>query len=327
VSAEIVCSREDCTAPQGGPCAAGSASPQDCPNVTAAVAGPADQLERPAEPVARLLSGDEGLDADEVSKFLSSRRAKLVMPLGSKEAGKTTLVLRLYTQFLAGPVANLSFASTETLLKFEKIALPSRLEAGVDLPETIRTPFGETDRIYLHLGVAEDQCVEDMFFINLSGEYSDRVGNGHDPNTELPQLRSCDRVLICVDGAEVAGNRGRSDLVVGRTRQLLRSLAEQTTLAGAAQVALVLTKWDSVSASADAEARWEEARPNLVDLAEKLGRPTTTFAVAARKLVSDPPDDGMEALTRWLVAPNPAAPSEVSQPSPSDRAMTRFRGG
>jgi hypothetical protein len=246
------------------------------------------------------------------------------MPVGSREVGKTTLIVELYERFLNGPVGDVEFGHSRTLLDFELIAFAARLDSGADVPATWRTRLEDSGRSILHLSVLEGPNRQNLMFVNVSGELTDRVRNGGDPVTELPLLATSDRILICVDGLQVALSVGSCDREVSKARQLIRVLGESATFVDAAQIALVLTKWDEVHAVNEAVARWEAVEPDLAKHAEALGRRSDVFRVAARTIASTPPDDGMAGLLEWFLAANRRTPAPISPPSDPSRAISQF---
>jgi hypothetical protein len=246
------------------------------------------------------------------------------MPVGSRGVGKTTLIVELYERFLNSPVGDVQFAVSRTLLDFELIAFAARLDSGADVPATWRTRLADSERPILHLAVLEGEDRENLMFVNVSGELTDRVRNGKDPGIELPLLATSDRILICVDGFQVAQNVGSCDREVSKARQLIRVLGERATFVEAAQIALVVTKWDEVHAVDEAVARWEAVQEELAHQVETLGRPSEVFRIAARTIASTPPDDGMARLLEWFLAANRRDPAPMSPPSAPTRAMSQF---
>jgi hypothetical protein len=330
----FTCTQEGCPAPEGGPCLAGHADPDDCPNITVPEQGEAapesenadvaPDVERPPEPEGRRLSAGVALTLDEANGVAGQDGARIVMPVGSREVGKTTLIVELYERFLDGRVGEVQYALSRTLLDFELIAFAARLDSGADIPATWRTRLADSARPILHLAVLDGTDRENLMFVNVSGELTDRVRNGKDPDVELPLLGTSDRILICVDGFKVVHSVGSCDREVSKARQLIRVLGESATFVEAAQIALVLTKWDEVHAVDEAVARWEAVEGDLADHVETLGRPSEVFRVAARKIASTPPDDGMAGLLEWFLAANRRAPTPISPPSGPTRAMSRF---
>src|SRR4051812_28440595 len=77
------------------PPAAGAEAPAE-----AAAAG---EVERPAAPTGTRLASGVALTLDEANALAGESGASIVLPLGPKDVGKTTLMVELYERFLGGP--------------------------------------------------------------------------------------------------------------------------------------------------------------------------------------------------------------------------------
>lgn len=276
----------------------------------------------PADPGVPLGQG-LALTIDEANTLAATAGTQLVVPLGPVGAGKTTLIVEMYARYLTHMSwADRTFGGSESLLDFELLAFPSRLQSGADLPATWRTRLQDGDRFLLHLRLDGSEAAPgevNLLVANLSGELSEGIRDGHDPVTEIPLLPQARRIVLCVDGAKVASDAFR-DRALSDTRQILRGLAEADALGTGARLALVATKWDEI-AEAGSEARWQEVEEELAGAADSVTHENATFKVAARAKHTVP-DDGMEALMRWMTSSDDRKP-QTETPREAIRALGR----
>lgn len=274
----------------------------------------------PPVPEGKPLSPGLALTVDDAQAMAGELGVRIVMPLGPVKVGKTTMAVEIYANYLRRTTwAEASFCRSQSLLDYEMLAFPSRLSAGVDLPETWRTRLRET-RYLLHLQLRRNDAARvNLLFANQSGELSEHIRDGQDPATELPLLSRAERVLICVDGALVA-DPALAGRAVSDTRQLIGTLAERATLASNAEAALVLTKLDLVTADPEGLGRWAEAEEDLKERLKPLGRGERTFRVAARS-AKNLKANQFEELTGWLLADSASPSLETSDPDPAQRSI------
>jgi Double-GTPase 2 len=261
------------------------------------------------------------LTVAEAHAMAAGEGVRIVMPLGPVKVGKTTLAVEIYDRYLRFlEWADASFCASRSLLDFEMLAFPSRLNSEAGVPETWRTRLSET-RYLLHLELLKDRGGRNNLLIaNQSGELSEHVRDGEDPATELPLLARADRILICVDGASIA-HGALSGRAVSDTRQLIGTLNERASLLPAARAALVLTKLDVVSQAGHLE-RWRQAEGDLVACLDALGRGAQTFRVAART-EDEPEDNQFEELVTWLLSDGPFTDAAKPEAHRAVRSISR----
>lgn len=329
----VACTKGDCTAPAGGPCAIGHSNAEDCPNAQFGDGAASteqfqpeavEDLPRPEERGGQPLALSAALTLEEANALIADAGARIALPLGPSRVGKTTLMVEIYERYVRGPWGGTSFIWSETLLEFERLAFAGRLNSGADIPDTWRTRLEDGGRSILHLELIDGLATRNLLFVNQSGELSDRVRNGRDPAIELPLLGSADRIPICVDGALVAESPGQCDRALSHAQQLIRVLGEKASFAARAQLALVVTKWDVIEAAPGAKDRWLDAESRLLEDLRNLGRGETAIRLAARPLVSTPEDDGMATLLRWLLEETAPLVANRIVTTPPLRAMGHF---
>lgn len=209
--------------------------------------------------------------AETAYRVTSAASTRVLVVAGLNDSGKTTLVASIYEAFLRSPAfAGYCFAGSETLLGFERRCHFARLASGLPCPDTERTARGETIAL-LHLGVrpADLSAVRrDLLFTDISGEVFRDAKDSDGACGRLEVLRRADRLLVLIDGADLA-LRGRRFASYSAARDFLRRASDVGMLDDTALVDVLITKWDMVERMEAAE---KEEATNYVARVEQWMR-------------------------------------------------------
>ena len=159
------------------------------------------------------LGGDESLTATEAHEFAAEHGAAVILLAGEFEAGKTTLIVEMYSRFLDGPVDGWLFAGSNTLVALDKRHLPTRYASGNAAATTERTqPEHEG---LLHLRVVKDERTVPLFFTDLRGERFEHVADGVAAADEVPYAARANRTLVLIDGERIGDLALRQTAIIG----------------------------------------------------------------------------------------------------------------
>jgi Double-GTPase 2 len=336
----IVCDHDGCEAAGGGACALGHPSPSDCPDAVASAArraavedGPSEEstvadteeAQAPPPPPGVELGGAIALTVEEGNALAARHGARLVLPAGPSDAGKTSFIVELYARFLAGKQEGASFYESQTLLEFELLSFPARLQSEEELPKSWRTRMEDAVRPLLHLGIKPPEAGPMyLLFGNYSGEFYERISDHGEALREVPLLSQCDRLLIFVDGKLLSSGGTRTE-AIARTRQLIRVLGEERVLGPSTQVALVVAKLDCLEAEGEGVlAKWAEHEERLRAEIEGLEFPSRVFRIAMRPRGGYGAGEESTELFRWLLEPDQLTKPPPQSVPASERAFERY---
>lgn len=322
---EIVgCAEEGCEVVSSGRCLNGIDPPLTCPHVRLANAQ-MEEEEREEEP-----EGDEGesdtldvgavklqtgeaLDLAGAERLARRKGVNVIALFAPREAGKTTLMAKLYETFHDGPIGDLRFAGSETVVAFEKLCHGCHVGSGASHPTTPRTRRGEPN--YLHLAIDGPRGTVDFLIVDRSGEQCTEAIGSSERCRELFEIDRCDLLIVLVDGERML-DRGKRIVAVNEARRGLRALLDNGLLGHRPRVHVLLTKYDIIEAATDLkdeiDAAFEALRTSVKrELGSEL--PDVVFdKVAARPVQA--PDTEARKLDRILCQwPFVSAPGIVAQ--------------
>jgi len=181
-------------------------------------------------------------------RVTSAAPTRVLVVAGLNDSGKTTLVASVYEAFLRYPAfAGYCFAGSETLLGFERRCHFARLASELPRPDTERTARGEMIAL-LHLRVRPADLSaprRDVLLTDVSGEIFRDAKDSDLACGRLEVLRRADRLLVLVDGADLAV-RHRRFASYSAARDFLRRASDVGMLDDTALVDVLITKWDIV---------------------------------------------------------------------------------
>jgi hypothetical protein len=245
------------------------------------------------------LYGPERLNAEEASRLLAQGPGRLVVWVGERGSGRTTLTAQLY-EHQRQPGLGARFAGSWTLLAFEQMLHPRGQTAGLD-PEVF-----EDGRELLHLALSTDGQRVHLLIADLPGEPFSRLADNQLSSTQIPWLHRADKLVLLVDGARLCLPETRGTTVT-RARQLLERLTADGLPHGGGELSLLVSKWDLVWQDLGARAYWLAREEDLLAELQSHVPSATILRVAADARPGVLDDDGVGDLRSWLLAPPPLA--------------------
>ncbi|MBX3506481.1 MAG: hypothetical protein KF895_13465 [Parvibaculum sp.] len=268
------------------------------------------------------------LALDESSELANAFDTRVVLLMGERDAGKTTLLAEIHHAFLKAPFAGHLFAGSRTLLGFEQRCFLSRIASGESKEDTERTKSADVS--LLHLTLAPEEAPDKhthLLFTDVSGERFKEVRSSIEDARELaPLIRRADQIVLLVDGDRLTVPKTQ---MATRTNAstFLRCLLEAADLGLARALHIVVSKWDFVvarGAAKDVVAFEDAIRKAVRPLVPRFHR------VAAR--VTNETElqagFGLDALVAAVAAPREARSTQnnlVALPISSGRQFHRYR--
>lgn len=318
------CGNEDCRFSVDGKCV--EAYPLDeCPHMLRISMEDIQEVETP--PNAReaikvmALSLGEPLNRAQASSLQRRCLSQAISIIGPNNAGKTSLVASIYDLLQEGPIANVGFAGSSTLIGFEKVCHDARAACRRGVPHTERTSAG-ADVVFFHLDLRHsDGDVVSLFVSDRSGE--DYLASADDLTRadEFFELRRADVVTLLVNGEHLTLSEYRHEAKIA-TPHIVDALVEARALRRGCRVAVVLTKQDSVLASPHADRAQREFDAIVDGIIKVHGQylgEIDRFVVAASPMDSTNVKRGAgvdRVLLSWLsAAPPPFSISPIASRS------------
>ena len=272
----------------------------DAPQWTAVEAAPFEEVD-----TGSLLLGADLLNAEEASRLLALAPARLVVWMGERDSGKTTLTTQLYERQRRGG-EDTRFAGSRTLLAFERLVHSGRAVPGRAVPWPRRTELDPDGREILHLALNVGEDRVHLLLADLPGEVFRQLADNQLATSGIPLLRRADKLAVLVDGARLCDHDTRASALT-RARQLVERLQADPLRHPSTELALVVTKWDRVGGDTSALDYWRPREEQLLAEVRALDPDARNLRVAA----GAPPgyahdDDGVAALRSWLLAPGRA---------------------
>ena len=283
---------------------------------------PAEELEPIAtvEPDWVVLdNGDASLDLTDASRVAAEIGAIVILLAGAHDAGKTTLLVELYAQFLDGPCRNLRFAGSKTLDALDYRQFASRLGSGNEVPNTERT--GETDMRLLHLRLSDQKGNHKALMpSDLKGElFEDLIAGVDSVDSIIPLARRADRTIVLVDGERIADPALRQSATL-RVRQLIGALTESGGLCLYNPLLIALSKKDLLDETS--VAWWDVEAQGLVEHARRRGLTNVERMEVAARPANHTAPIGLVDLLEWMWASIDRLPVTAPKVAPpSDRVF------
>jgi hypothetical protein len=265
-----------------------------------------------AEEAGKPLLGSELLDSEGASRLLASGPGRVVVWMGERGSGKTTLTARLY-QRQRLPDEDARFAGSATLLAFEALAHQRAVTAGGTTAPPDRPTRDADGRQIYHLALSQAAERLNLLIADLPGELFRAVADNQLALSAIPLVRRADKLVLIVDGARLRDPAARSS-VLTRVRQLLERLAADSLPHPSTELALVVTKWDLIVDDPDTLAYWQAREHQVAGDVRELHAGAEHVRVAAGAPASFPQDDGVGALRSWLLAPPGATTDPPIEP-------------
>ena len=328
----LSCRQEGCSFAETGTCMEGLA-PAACPHLGTLRAD--EGIERlPSDRGAASEAGGRHffggvVPFESAHEIAAAHDTKLVVLLGEKDSGKTTLLAELHQLFLEGPVGDMMFAGSMTLPEFERRCFLARLSSGATHGDTERTKFAGDDVHLLHLCVASTvPRVEHhhLLIADVSGERSRLVReSSEEAESLMTLLRRANSVVLVVDG-EAISSAATKHAALARRRALVQGLLEVGSLGADSNVLHLVTKLDVVQ-SREAEADVDAVCAEMTAMfGEKL--PLLSYLRTAARVehqVELSPGHGLEDVLRAWVSASRRTPQFARRPQlSSGRAFWNY---
>lgn len=331
----IRCKQPGCDVSTSGKCLEGFTPIEECPYHSSEESvdniRPSDEL---ALDLIDLPSGEALTDAiaGEVARDAVTRLIVVAGPVGS---GKTTILTSIYEGFLMGPVANLLFKGSRTLVGFERRCHLGRIESGRESASTSHTSIRE-GVAFLHIEVAPTRATAGaqrthLLLSDISGELFRRLRDSSDAIAGLNGLRRADNLCVVVDGERLTRREDRY-AAANDTRSILRSILESGILPDACAIDLVISKWDVVASLESPQQKetlkYIEMFKQIISSLVSQTRVLTFNEVAARPTSQKLPfAHGVPTLMKQWVEPDakPTPPSlHLPKRDRDSREMSRY---
>jgi hypothetical protein len=272
-----------------------------------------DDASRPDDDIV-LDAGYQALRLVDASAVAADIDAAVILIAGPQDAGKTTLLVQIYAQFLHGPFAGFGFAGSATLDAFDRRHYLARVSSGRSTADTERTE--DEDLRVLHLRLADDVGAHKALLLSdIKGEVFDDLLLGNGVADGLAQLaQRADKVALVIDGERIAELSTRQGAVF-QARQLIGALSEPGRVRAETPMQIILLKRDLLN---DEQLAWFEAESaKLRQFATSRGLLGVTGAAISARPKDQGLPVGLEDLLHWMVAP-------VDRPAvlPTRRAAT-----
>ncbi len=249
---EVICANRECRIAQpGGRCVEGHDDLAKCPYYGREPEEVEDEKEDDDQDAADAFDGVRLPDARALEKrradnILAMLPSRMVGVIGVHDSGKTSVIAGLFDLFQMGSVSNATFAGSSTLHGFEMICHDARVASERDEPHSERTKRGEV-RFY-HIDVWRDGVLRSLLIADRSGEEYEEVADLAANATAMFELRRADVITVLVDGRRLTLSTERAD-VMGAIPLIIQGMVENGAFARKPNLAIVLTKDDSVQAS------------------------------------------------------------------------------
>lgn len=283
-----------------------------------------------AAPIENLINlrAATSLKLPRASNLLGRYEGRVVAIIGPREAGKTSLIASLFDLFQEGPVADFSFAGSETLHAFELACHDSRAASRRSTPVQERTSHGEVRFYHLDVKRASQQTNMTILIGDRAGEEYRTAADDVSQAGPFPEVARADTVTVLVDGGRLLDNQTRHN-TRSETGLMLRALSDGGFLSQSPHVIFALTKLDLVQASqhkdralGDFNTVVERATPILTPYVKSIEAVHIAAAPADTALARG---TGVDKLLENWTRPTLQASSAVVEPMKSTRAILNLR--
>lgn len=192
-----------------------------------------------------------------ISSKLSASSTKLIFVIGPTEAGKTTLLTKIFDRFQNGPIGNWSFVGSETIVGYEKMLRTYRSNNDVGKPAVDRTTR-TSDPNLLHLNLRyDDGEVVGFFMANLSGEIFSDLIKEEDAIKSMEYFKNADHITVVIDGSKIL-KKGLRALEIQNAFNFLERLCLSKRLSSDVVISIMLSKVDKLSQITNGDAYVKE---------------------------------------------------------------------
>lgn len=248
---------------------------------------------------------------EESHQLANAFPTRVVLMMGEKSAGKTTLLAEIHHAYLKAPFAGFLFAGSKSLIGFEERCFLSRLKSGKTEEDTERTKSADIKLLHMALApAAAPHAHTHLLFTDVSGERFKEIRSSVDEARELaPLIRRANDIVLLIDGDRLTVAKTQMMTQTNAT-VLLRCLLEAGGLSDASSLHVVVSKWDFVVARS-AEDRAEQLEQSIRRVTPTLVPHFHRVAARITNQVDIVPGFGLDGLVNDLMR------TRVRQSSPS----------
>lgn len=244
----------------------------------------------------RLWSGDF-VNLAGASYYKRRGNERLILLAGLPDSGKTSLLIAPYVRLLGGPIGEVNFSETRTLIGFEKRCHLSRIKSAGSEPDIDRTKLTDVLQIlHLDLKIANQPEIRTLLLPDISGEAFELAADSDHETEKLAIMREADYLAFLIDAGKLLDVRQRH-AAVERLRLMVQSL-KRANLIELPEVTLLATKIDLVPL---------DQRNTVIAMCQELAEEfqsdelkVTVQMVSTRKRAETPYEGLQEEMLRWV---------------------------
>lgn len=251
-----------------------------------------DDISQPENPGgAALVTSDRQMQLADAQPLAARRGLTIALLAGPNDAGKTTLLTKLWSSLLADArLGSAAFAGSWTSLGFERRDWTTRAASREASPHVPRTH--QEDDGFLHLRLHDGRDLREIMLSDMAGETFKRILNDTPVDEVLEWSARLNCVAVCVNAEAIADGAQRSNAL-----EAARLLLVQLRAAARPRIAVVLTKADKLGGH---EERWQRESEKLLTLARGTDADASIITTAALPESGSP--RGLEEFIDWVVA-------------------------
>jgi energy-coupling factor transporter ATP-binding protein EcfA2 len=281
------------------------------------------------------LNQSERMPIGDTSIFLKQGNGKVLAIVGPSDSGKTSLIGALYTLFLNGPINDVHFAGSKTMLAFEQAchdlrAISGRHEPLMKHTEYTSSPMGIN---FYHLAVQKPigSSTTHLLLGDRTGE--DYTNAPDDPATtkDFVEVQRADKLIVLVNGEGLLEPSTR-ETTKARASHILKVFVDSGITNASQSVLLILTKMDALKTAGDTKCIKVEQIFDKLCSDIQLKHHSDFAEIGALKIAASPKSKilpfgyGIEKILDFWMNEIPHVPeTEYKQQFDSDRAIGRFQ--
>lgn len=247
------CTEEDCDVMISGVCINGM-KVEECTHYKLTDDGNIDYEYHPEDEVPEDAIPDIGikdvhsgkaLSIDEADSIARSSQTRLIILAGMPEAGKTTFILSLHHLFSTNKeYGGYIFAGSETLVDYEEMSHPSKIESDLKKPVTVRTPRGSERFMHLMVKKTEQEnSFVNLLFTDIPGETFSALKDSRQECERFTLAKRADHFVLFFD-TEILTTISKRAIAKATGIGILRGLIEVESLEPGASIQIVFSRWD-----------------------------------------------------------------------------------
>lgn len=266
----IRCANPDCRVSETGRCVEGL-DIDSCPHYgqEADIEDESfNETDGDAEDLNIVLPSAETLTVEEATRVLCQGEARVIAVIGPTESGKTSLVASLYDLFQEGPVGEVVFSRSRTLIAFEHTCHDARSVSRRSTPHVSRTPHGSASFYHIEVGVGGTRV--GLLLGDRAGEEYRSAADDVSVVSGFSEVMRADTLTVLIDGGRLIDTGARHNLK-NDIVMMLQGFSEGGGLRKTTRLALVLTKIDLVNRSENSDKALKDFESLAVKIQKLFG--------------------------------------------------------